>query len=203
MPGASALSRCDLGFVGAGQLARMGCEAASALGLRVAVLAERPDDAACAAAAEVVVGSPFVAGDLDALAARCPVVTFDHEQVDLDLVAALARTGTAVHPGAAALELAVDKARMRAVLDQAGVPVPAHIVIDSGPAGHLDPHAAGAVDAFAGAHGWPLVLKAARGGYDGKGVWPVGGLAEAERVLAGIGGRPSRRCTSRSRPSSR
>jgi 5-(carboxyamino)imidazole ribonucleotide synthase len=35
-----------------------------------------------------------------------------------------------------------------------------------------------------GAHvGWPLVLKAATGGYDGKGVWVVRDLDEAEEVL--------------------
>jgi 5-(carboxyamino)imidazole ribonucleotide synthase len=32
--------------------------------------------------------------------------------------------------------------------------------------------------------GWPLVLKAVRGGYDGRGVWVVGSPAEAARVLA-------------------
>ena len=35
-------------------MARMAAEAASALGLSVAVLAEHPDDAACAVAAEVL-----------------------------------------------------------------------------------------------------------------------------------------------------
>ena len=45
-------------------------EAASALGLSVAVLAERPDDAACAVAAEVLLGSPLVEADLRALAER-------------------------------------------------------------------------------------------------------------------------------------
>ena len=72
-----------------------------------------------------------------------------------------------VRPGAETLELAVDKAHMRTVLDDAGVPVPAYLVVDEGP------DALGAVDAFAAAHGWPVMLKAARGGYDGKGVWPV------------------------------
>ena len=167
----------------------MACEAASALGLRVAVLAEHPKDAACPVASEVLVGSPFVAADLDALAARCGVVTFDHEQVDLELVGGLADRGTTVRPGAAALELAVDKARMRHVLDQAGVPGPAHAVFESGPAGTLAPGAAHGVEAFAAAHGWPLVLKAARGGYDGKGVWPVEDAAAAEAVLRHVGGR--------------
>jgi 5-(carboxyamino)imidazole ribonucleotide synthase len=160
----------------------MAGEAASALGLSMAVLAEHPGDAACGVAAEVVLGSPFVAADLRAFAARCDVVTFDHEQVDLELVAGLASEGTVFRPGAATLELAVDKARMRTVLDEAGVPVPAYLVVDEGP-GAID-----AVERFAADHGWPVMMKAARGGYDGKGVWPVADRSEAARVLAGVAG---------------
>jgi len=160
----------------------MAGEAASALGLSMAVLAERPDDAACGVATEVLVGSPFVAADLRALAERCGVVTFDHEQVDLEIVAALAAGGAVLRPGAETLELAVDKAHMRTVLDGAGVPVPSYLVVDGGPG------APEAVAAFAEAHGWPVMLKAARGGYDGKGVWPVRGRAEAEAILAHVAG---------------
>jgi 5-(carboxyamino)imidazole ribonucleotide synthase len=160
----------------------MAGEAASALGLSTAVLAERPDDAACGVAAEVVIGSPFVAADLQALAARCDVITFDHEQVDLDLVAELAAQGTVVRPGAETLEFAVDKAHMRTVLDDAGVPVPAYLVVDQ------DPDALSAVEAFAATRGWPVMLKAARGGYDGKGVWPVTDRDAAAAVLATVTG---------------
>jgi 5-(carboxyamino)imidazole ribonucleotide synthase len=161
----------------------MAGEAASTLGLSMAVLAERPDDAACEVATEVVLGSPFVAADLRAIAARCDVLTFDHEQVDLEMVAELAAQGALVRPGADTLELAVDKARMRTVLDDAGVPVPAYLVVDEGP------EALDAVASFAAAHGWPVMIKAARGGYDGKGVWPVADRAEAAGVLAGVAGR--------------
>ncbi len=161
----------------------MAGEAASALGLSMAVLAERPDDAACEVAAEVMVGSPFVAADLRAFAERCDVVTFDHEQVDLEIVAALEGEGAVFRPGPDVLELAVDKAHMRTVLDGAGVPVPSFLVVDDGP------DAAETVAAFAAAHGWPVMLKAARGGYDGKGVWPVRDRAEAEAVLAQVAAR--------------
>jgi len=160
----------------------MAGEASSALGLSMAVLAEHPDDAACGVAAEVVLGSPFVATDLQAFAARCDVVTFDHEQVDLDLVAQVAAAGTVVRPGAATLEFAVDKAHMRTVLDQAGVPVPAYQVVDEGP------DALDAVERFAATHGWPVMVKAARGGYDGKGVWPVADRAEAAAVIESVAG---------------
>ena len=160
----------------------MAGEAASALGLSMAVLAAHPDDAACEVAADVMLGSPFVADDLRALAARCDVITFDHEQVDLGIVAEVAAQGAVVRPGADTLELAVDKARMRTVLDDAGVPVPAYRIIDEGPAA-LDE-----VTAFAADHGWPVMLKAARGGYDGKGVWPAGDRTEAASALAQAAG---------------
>jgi 5-(carboxyamino)imidazole ribonucleotide synthase len=163
----------------------MAGEAASALGLSMAVLAERDDDAACEVAAEVVLGSPFSGDDLRAFARRCGVVTFDHEQVDLEAVATLSDAGVVVRPHAATLELAVDKAHMRTVLSEAGVPIPEYAVIDNAP----DPVAAGAVADFAAVHGWPVMVKAARGGYDGKGVWPVADRAEAQAVLAHIEGR--------------
>jgi 5-(carboxyamino)imidazole ribonucleotide synthase len=72
---------------------------------------------------------------------------------------------------------------MRTVLDDAGVPVPAYLVVDEGP------DALDAVVSFAAGHGWPVMVKAARGGYDGKGVWPVGDRAEAAAVVAGVAGR--------------
>ena len=135
----------------------------------MAVLAEHPDDAACGVAAEVVLGSPFVAADLRAFAARCDVVTFDHEQVDLDLVAELAAEGTVVRPG-----------RRRRSSSRSTRPTCAPC--STRPACRCpptswwtrDPDALDAVEAFAADHGWPVMLKAARGGYDGKGVWPVG-----------------------------
>jgi 5-(carboxyamino)imidazole ribonucleotide synthase len=71
---------------------------------------------------------------------------------------------------------------MRTVLDEAGVPVPAYLVVDEGP------DALDAVEAFAAARGWPVMLKAARGGYDGKGVWPVTDRDAAAAVLARVTG---------------
>ena len=146
------------------------------------VLAEHPDDAACDVAAEVVIGSPLVESDLRALAARCEVMTFDHEQVDLSLLRTLVAEGVVVRPGVGTLEVAVDKAHMRRVLAAADIAVPAHIVVDLEEAGPQH-WAVEAIGSFATDHGWPVVLKAVRGGYDGKGVWPVNELAAAAEVV--------------------
>ncbi len=183
---ASDLSAHHLGVVGAGQLARMAAEAASALGLSVAVLAESPADAACAVAAEVLLGSPLVEADLRSLAERCDVVTFDHEQVDLTALRHLADDGVVIRPGLKTLEMAVDKAHMRAMLVRAGIPVPAHVAVDLSP--NAASPAAVAIERFGAEHGWPLVLKTARGGYDGKGVWPVDDMDDVGAVVAELAG---------------
>ncbi|HEX3795737.1 MAG TPA: 5-(carboxyamino)imidazole ribonucleotide synthase [Acidimicrobiales bacterium] len=181
------MSTHQVGVVGGGQLARMAGEAASALGLSLVVLAERADDAACAVAAEVVLGSPQVAADMRALADRCDVITFDHEQVDLSVLAALVADGVVVRPGVATLEMAVDKAHMRIMLAQAGVAVPAYDVIDLAPIG-AHTRAVEQLADFGEEHGWPIVLKTARGGYDGKGVWVAQDLQGAADVCATLSG---------------
>jgi 5-(carboxyamino)imidazole ribonucleotide synthase len=160
----------------------MAGEAASALGLSMAVMAAHADDAACGVAAEVVVGSPFVEDDLRAFAKRCDVVTFDHEQVDLDALRVLIGEGAVVRPGPDALEMAVDKAHMRTTLAGADVPVPAFVVVDR------DGSEAEVLAAFGAAHGWPLMVKSARGGYDGKGVWPVADPWAADALLTTVEG---------------
>jgi 5-(carboxyamino)imidazole ribonucleotide synthase len=168
----------------------MAAEAGSALGLSVAVLAESPADAACAVASEVLLGSPLVEDDMRALADRVDVVTFDHEQVDLAIIRSLLDDGVVIRPGLQTLQMAVDKAHMRAALVKAGIPVPAHTTVEGGP----EPHgaaggpAAEAIARFVEEYGWPVVLKTARGGYDGKGVWPVNDMAEAAAVLGPLRG---------------
>jgi 5-(carboxyamino)imidazole ribonucleotide synthase len=129
----------------------MAGEAASALGLSMAVMAAQADDAACGVAAEVVVGSPFVEDDLRAFAKRCDVVTFDHEQVDLDALRTLIAEGVVARPGPDALEMAVDKAHMRTALARADVPVPAFVVVDR------DGAEAEALAAFGATRGWLVV----------------------------------------------
>jgi 5-(carboxyamino)imidazole ribonucleotide synthase len=47
--------------------------------------------------------------------------------------------------------------------------------------------AAADVERFAASYGWPVVVKARRGGYDGRGVWIVNTPQQAAEVLAGGG----------------
>jgi 5-(carboxyamino)imidazole ribonucleotide synthase len=163
-----------VGMVGAGQLARMTHQAAIALGQSLRILADTADDGAALVAADVVVGNYRSLDDLRAFARGCDVVTFDHEHVPNEHIAALAADGVAVHPGAAALQFAQDKLAMRRRLAELGVPCPRWAPVPD----------AAALAAFGDEVGWPLVLKAARGGYDGKGVRVLDDLAAATELLA-------------------
>jgi 5-(carboxyamino)imidazole ribonucleotide synthase len=163
-----------VGMIGGGQLSRMTHQAGIALGLSLRVLADATHDSAAQVANGVVLGSHTSLDDLLAFADGCEVVTFDHEHVPGDLIKALEDKGHKVLPGSAALLHAQDKLVMRTRLRDLGLPVP-----DFAEIGGADD-----LTAFADAHGWPVVLKAATGGYDGKGVWVVRTLDEAEPVLA-------------------
>jgi 5-(carboxyamino)imidazole ribonucleotide synthase len=162
-----------VGMVGAGQLARMTAAAAVGLGIDFRVLAAAADESAAQVVAGTVIGDYRSADDLLKFAAACDVVTFDHEHVPADLIAAMEQAGTGVAPSRAALRYAQDKLAMREKLTALGVPCPRYAAVSD----------LAQVTAFAGETGWPVVLKAISGGYDGRGVWVCHNPEEAAAVL--------------------
>jgi len=165
-------------MVGAGQLARMTHQAGIALGQSLRLLADSPDDGAAMVAGDVQVGDYRALADLRRFAAGCDVLTFDHEHVPGEHLRALAADGVLVLPSAQALRFAQNKAEMRRRLSGLGIAGPAWRDLST----EADPRAA--LASFGAAAGWPVVLKAISGGYDGKGVWMVDSLAAAEPLLA-------------------
>ncbi len=167
--------RYRVGIVGAGQLARMMAQAAIPLGIELTLLAASADDGAAQVVPNVVVGPPDDPERIRELAARVDVVTFDHELVDPDLLDALVAEGHHVQPPPDEMRLAQNKRLQRQMVTDAGLPGPAWAPIGD----QAD------LDRFAGEHGWPVVLKAVRGGYDGRGVWVVEDRDAAAEVIAG------------------
>ncbi|MGB3014289.1 MAG: 5-(carboxyamino)imidazole ribonucleotide synthase [Candidatus Nanopelagicales bacterium] len=161
-----------VGIIGGGQLARMSQQPAIALGVQLHVLADSEHDSASQVIPAMSVGAAKDAEAIRALADQVDVVTFDHEHVPLAIVEALEADGVAVYPGSAALQFAQDKAAMRTRLADAGFPVPRWQVVQT----------SDEVDAFDTP--WPKVLKASKGGYDGKGVWIVDSLEQAADVMS-------------------
>jgi len=164
-----------VGVVGGGQLARMMQQAAIGLGVGLRVLAQRPDDPAAQVTPGTVIGDHHDFEALKAFAAGCDVLTFDHEHVPTDFLYELEASGIAVRPGPDALVYAQDKGLMRQRLSALGLPCPQWALVTT----------EDDLADFGTAAGFPYVLKATRGGYDGRGVWIVDDLDEAKAVLAG------------------
>jgi 5-(carboxyamino)imidazole ribonucleotide synthase len=152
-----------VGVVGGGQLARMMAQAAIPLDIHLVLLAEHADDAAAQVLNDVIIGSPDDEAAMTRLAAASDVITFDHELVDVGILAALEAQGYRVAPTAATMTLAQNKRLQRTGLRDAGFPNPRFSICDD----------VESAFAFAREAGWPLVIKAAQGGYDGRGVWIV------------------------------
>lgn len=163
-----------VGVVGGGQLARMLQQPAIALGVRLRLLADSPDDSAAQVIPDTVIGDYRDLDTLRAFAHGCSVITFDHEHVPTQHLRALVGDGVVVRPGPDALVFAQDKALMRERLSGLEAPLPRWQLVSS----------VGDVREFAQTCGYPLVLKATRGGYDGKGVWVVANEQEAADVLS-------------------
>ena len=161
-------------MVGGGQLARMTHQAAVALGQRLRVLAADAADPAALVTPDVVLGAHTDLAALREVAAGATVLTFDHEHVPQEHLRTLVDEGVQVFPPPQALLHAQDKLVMRRRLSELGAPVPVFAEV----------HGVDDVTSFGAAQGWPCVLKAVRGGYDGRGVWMLDGPEEAQRVVA-------------------
>src|ERR1700757_3790991 len=147
-------------MVGGGQLARMTHQAAIALGQTLRVLASSADESAAQVTPDVVIGSHTGLGDPRRVAPGGPALTSDHEHVPTDLLEKLVSEGINVAPPPRALTHAQDKLVMRRRVEGLGGPVPKYAEIQS-----VDE-----LDAFARRIAGPVVVKAVRGGYDGRGV---------------------------------
>ncbi len=168
-----------LGILGGGQLGRMTLQAASALGLDV-VIAERFADSPAArlTSSSIVFANGWQDAEaLDRLSTRAPIVTLENEFVDSHVLHALEQRGVRVLPSPACVGVVQDKLLQKQALARAELPVP------------LFRDVAEPADLIGAANelGWPLMLKARRDGYDGRGNIVVGAAAQAEAAFVALG----------------
>ena len=148
-----------LGIIGGGQLAKMTAMAGLRLGCDIVVLERSPRSPAANLATHALVGDWDDPKVLAQLAARVDVVTLENEFVAARSLAALAPLGCPVFPTAQTMALVQDKLVQKQTLAAAGLPVPRCQAVAA-------PEDVGRA---AREYGWPLLLKARRNAYDGKG----------------------------------
>lgn len=165
-----------IGILGGGQLGRMTAMAAREMGYRLRVL---DPDAQCAS--KFLVDEQIVAPFDDEaaavrLASMSDVLTLEIEKIGTAGLRAAASV-VPVRPGAAALEIIQDRVAQKTWLDRMGFPVGAYRVAKDGA------ELAAALDALG-----PSFVKAARGGYDGRGQFEASGPADVQQALAVLAG---------------
>ncbi len=170
--------RVDLGILGGGQLARMLLQAATALGLEVAVMENEADSPAGRLTQHEIVGAWDDEEALARLASLTSRVVLENEFVPARSLSFLERRGVVATPNAVALELVQDKLRQKTRLGASGLPV--------APFGPVQT----AEDVYAAARdlGWPLVLKRRRNGYDGYGNRTLRGPDDVNAAMAHLRG---------------
>ncbi|RKS83110.1 5-(carboxyamino)imidazole ribonucleotide synthase [Haloarcula quadrata] len=168
-----------VGVVGGGQLGRMLGEAAAPLGLELLVTDPTPDCPAAPVVRDQIVGDFDEAATLRELAERADYLTFEIELADPDVLERVAEeTGTPVHPAPETLRTIQDKLVQKRRLSDAGVPVPEFRAVDT----------ADDLREACEELGYPAMLKARTGGYDGRGNIRVEGpedVADAFDEIAG------------------
>lgn len=154
-----------IGIIGDGQLGMLLCEAAPALGLETVMLTGDPHCAAAQRASRAIEGGMDSEAAITALIDSCDVITYEREDVPPGSLALLkdaeSQGRVSCYPPLWNIELLQDKAAQKIWLAEQGLAT-LPFVISDGSAGKPDE----AVEAL----GYPLVQKALRGGFDGRGV---------------------------------
>lgn len=152
-----------VGVIGAGQLARMMLPSAVDLGISLSLFAGSHSESGALVAPHTV-GSLTDTEAVLEWASQCDVVTFEHELIPQELIAAIEASGVKVFPRATSFIYSQNKLVMRRKMEELGLPNPRWQAYDGGVL-ELE---------------FPLIAKSVAGGYDGRGVFLLNNLAELQ-----------------------
>ena len=173
-----------LGFLGAGQLARMSALQAFRYGMQVAVFSDRPENEPVQFMTPHSFSGSF--DDVDSMvefAKKCDIITLENEFIDSSVLKELReRSGTPIFPSPESFELIENKLIEKQTFEEAGIPVTTYKLMKS----------TEDMMQFGKEHGWPYLLKSSKGGYDGYGNETVHSLDDAKKAFKQLGGDQNR-----------
>src|SRR5699024_4773085 len=169
-----------LGFLGAGQLAKMSGLQAARYGMQTAAFSNRSEDEPLQfTTPHSATGSFETADDMIAFAKNCDVLTLENEFIESKLLAEVQdESGTPVYPSPDSFSLIENKLIEKQTFEDAGIPVTPYAPIEN----------EDDIKSFADTYGWPFVMKSSKGGYDGYGNETVAGPADAKKAFKDLGG---------------
>lgn len=167
-----------IGIVGGGQLGKMMILDAKRMGYYVVILDPTPDCPAHSISDEHIV-QPF--DSIDAyleLADKVDVITYEFEHINSAILQELENKGHSVYPSPHSLEIIQDKKTQKDLIVKHGIKTPRYIPVDS----------ADSILEAGESLGFPLMLKATKGGYDGKGNAVIKDKGKVEEAFNSLGG---------------
>ena len=170
----------EIGFLGAGQLARMSSLQAFRFGIQVAAYSDRSENEPVQFMTPYSSSGSFKdVGSMAQFAAGCDIITLENEFIDSEILAAVQeKSGTKIFPSPDSFRLIENKLIEKQTFEKAGIPVTPYTLIRN----TTD------LNTFGSEHGWPFLLKSSKGGYDGYGNMSVKNLADAEKAFSKLGG---------------
>ncbi len=169
-----------IGFLGAGQLARMSALQAFRFGMQVAVFSDRTENEPVQFMTPHSVSGSF--DDVDSMlefAKMCDVITLENEFIDSEILKELRdKSGTPIYPSPESFTLIENKLIEKQTFEAAGIPVTPYLLIRN----------QNDLKTFGEKYGWPFILKSSKGGYDGYGNKTVHNPEDAMSAFVTLGG---------------
>ncbi len=166
-----------IGILGGGQLGRYLVIASHHLGYRCVVLDPDPDCPAGQVGAELIVSDYDDEQALDQMAAKVAVATYEFENVPVPSVQRIQAHGVEVRPGLKALSVSQNRIQEKTLCLGLGIPTAPFAAVSE----YQD------LIVALGHIGFPLMVKTATGGYDGKGQRVVRDAQVVESVWNQLG----------------
>lgn len=160
-----------IGMVGGGQLGRMFAIAAMQMGYNVIVFCGSTEEPAAQVATDCVTGDLMCRTTVQGFAQRCDVISLEFENIPAETIAWCSEFAP-THPSHHVLATAQDRLIEKQTFSDAGLAVTPFARV----AGSED------VVSFADQYRWPVIVKTARSGYDGKGQYRLENRADADAV---------------------
>ena len=156
-----------IGIIGGGQLGRMLTEAALPLGYSVTVVDKTPNCPAAQVGARQIVADVNDPVAITLLAEQSDVITWEIEHIETDILFELELKGHNIQPSPATLRSMQDKFLQKELLRSAGLPVHGYVDLPANVTSRSERETV--MSDLSRDYGSPLIVKARRGGYDGRG----------------------------------
>ena len=167
-----------IGIVGGGQLAKMTALPALEMGCEIVILEKTENTPSASLAAQLFYGDWDVPENLLKLAAQVDIVSLENEFVDANSLKAVEDAGHHLYPSSRTIGLVQDKLIQKQTMADTGIPVTPFAAVNSKEA----------IIKEAEQLGWPMVLKARRNGYDGKGNATLNSAADIDSAWEKLDG---------------